>query len=240
MKILLIRHAEPDYEQDSLTEKGFREAELLARRAADWKVDAVYVSPLGRAQATAVPLLKALHREGVTLDWLREFEGRIRPRYGTYQGIPWDFPPSLWTKFDTLYDTEKWNMNPPMEAPEAGRSVREVYETTCRELDGLLAGYGYLRSGKLYAFRRHSDAVVVCVCHMGITFAMLSHLLGIPFVPLIQGFFLPASSVTILGTEEVEPGIAAFRCQCLGDTRHLQAGREPISPAGYFDGVFQG
>ena len=32
MKLLLIRHAEPDYAIDSLTEKGFREASLLSDR----------------------------------------------------------------------------------------------------------------------------------------------------------------------------------------------------------------
>ena len=31
MRILLIRHGDPDYEHDTLTEKGRREAELLAR-----------------------------------------------------------------------------------------------------------------------------------------------------------------------------------------------------------------
>ena len=29
MKLLLVRHAEPDYEHDSLTEKGWREAGFL-------------------------------------------------------------------------------------------------------------------------------------------------------------------------------------------------------------------
>ena len=33
MRILLIRHGDPDYEHDTLTEKGRREAELLAKRA---------------------------------------------------------------------------------------------------------------------------------------------------------------------------------------------------------------
>lgn len=33
MKIIFIRHAEPDYTIDSLTEKGRREAELLSERA---------------------------------------------------------------------------------------------------------------------------------------------------------------------------------------------------------------
>ena len=35
MKLIFIRHGEPDYEADSLTEKGWREAELLAKRATD-------------------------------------------------------------------------------------------------------------------------------------------------------------------------------------------------------------
>ena len=53
MNLIFIRHAEPDYTIDSLTEKGFREAEMLANRTKDWNVDEVYVSPLGRAQDTA-------------------------------------------------------------------------------------------------------------------------------------------------------------------------------------------
>ena len=53
MKILLIRHAEPDYAHDSLTEKGRREAELLSRRMADYPILDYYVSPLGRARETA-------------------------------------------------------------------------------------------------------------------------------------------------------------------------------------------
>ena len=32
MKIVIIRHGDPDYEKDSLTEKGWREAKLLAER----------------------------------------------------------------------------------------------------------------------------------------------------------------------------------------------------------------
>ena len=36
MKLIFIRHAEPDYSIDSLTEKGFYEAQLLAKRTAGW------------------------------------------------------------------------------------------------------------------------------------------------------------------------------------------------------------
>ena len=84
-----------------------------------------------------------------------------------------------------------------------------------------------------------SDKNIVIVCHMGITFVMLSHLLDIPFPALIHGIFLPPTSVTVLSSEEVEPGIAAFRCQGMGDVWNLHKGGEPISPRGYFAEVFQ-
>ena len=36
MRLIFIRHAEPDYSIDSLTEKGWREAKLLAERTKRW------------------------------------------------------------------------------------------------------------------------------------------------------------------------------------------------------------
>ena len=67
MKLIFIRHGEPDYEADSLTEKGWREAELLAKRAADWNVTDFYCSPLGRAQHTAECTLKKVQRTSTNL-----------------------------------------------------------------------------------------------------------------------------------------------------------------------------
>lgn len=55
MKILIIRHGDPDYSIDSLTEKGWREAGLLKTRLTKLDVKAFYCSPLGRAQDTARP-----------------------------------------------------------------------------------------------------------------------------------------------------------------------------------------
>ncbi len=53
MRLMIVRHGDPDYERDSLTEKGWREAELLAERMAKLEVKEFYVSPLGRAKDTA-------------------------------------------------------------------------------------------------------------------------------------------------------------------------------------------
>ena len=72
MRLIFIRHAEPDYSIDSLTEKGWREAKLLAERTKRWKVDEFYCSPLGRAKDTASFTLKECGREAVTCDWTKE------------------------------------------------------------------------------------------------------------------------------------------------------------------------
>ena len=43
MRILLVRHGDPDYEHDTLTEKGHKEAALLAETAKDLNVGDCYV-----------------------------------------------------------------------------------------------------------------------------------------------------------------------------------------------------
>ena len=44
MRILIIRHGDPDYSIDSLTEKGFREVELLAKRLSKLNISDIYVA----------------------------------------------------------------------------------------------------------------------------------------------------------------------------------------------------
>ena len=46
--------------------------------------------------------------------------------------------------------------------------------------------------------------------------------------------------MTVLNTEEREPGIAYFRCQTLGNTDHLLAAGEPVSYYASYADPFQG
>ena len=96
MRLIFIRHGEPDYEHDSLTEKGWREAKLLAARTKDWHVDDFYVSPLGRAQDTASFTLKAHGKTAEIMDWLHEFLGKVPDGAGGTR-LCWDLMPADWT-----------------------------------------------------------------------------------------------------------------------------------------------
>ena len=88
MKILLIRHGDPDYAIDSLTEKGWREAKLLSNRLEKLEIRDFYVSPLGRARATVQPTLEKLNRTAEVLPWLAEFRGWVEDPFGQPEPQP--------------------------------------------------------------------------------------------------------------------------------------------------------
>lgn len=53
MLLYIIRHGEPDYTTDTLTERGWTQAEAVGKRIYDAKIDRIFSSPMGRAKQTA-------------------------------------------------------------------------------------------------------------------------------------------------------------------------------------------
>lgn len=144
MRLIFIRHAEPDYEHDSLTEKGWREAKLLAVRTKSWQVDDFYVSPLGRAQDTASFTLKAHGKTAEVMDWLHEFQGALPDGTGGTR-LCWDLMPDAWTAQPELLQPTGWENAPILQ----GTNVKAEYDRVTAGLDALLASYGYTRHGDI-------------------------------------------------------------------------------------------
>ena len=234
MKLLIIRHGEPDYSIDSLTKKGFREAELLSEKLASMDIRDFYVSPLGRAQDTARPTLKRLGRTAETLPWLAEFRGRLLDPDTGLERHAWDLRPQYWTKQPELYDPERWTEN---EFYGGGNSP-EIARETGEGLDALLARYGYTREGRIYRVSHNTPDTIALFCHFAVGMNMLSHLTGMAMVPLMHAFLMPPSSITTMITEERTKGEVFFRCWGLGDVSHLYAKGEPVSQMGLFHEVY--
>jgi Fructose-2,6-bisphosphatase len=236
MRLLFVRHAEPDYVHDSLTEKGRVEAALLAERLCKLDVKAFYVSPMGRAQATAEYTLKKLGREAQTLPWLEEFRGRIiNPDTGTLRG-PWDLRPLFYAEKKNLHSIDTWLNDPLIQ----GGNCAEMFEETKRGLDSVLKAHGYEKDGPIYRCEDNKPDTLVFFCHFGISMAMLSYLTDISPLALWQGFCALPSSVTTMITEERTKGEVHFRCMQLGDISHLYAGDEPYSTAGLYQECYTG
>ena len=236
MRILIVRHAEPDYALDCLTERGRRQAELLGRRLRPIPAKAYYVSPLGRARETAEYTVGPLSRQAETLPWLAEFRGRsVSPDTGKPR-IPWDFRTTQWYDRKLLLDRDRWLQDPLM----GGGNVREIWEETTRGVDGMLLRHGYRRDGGVYRCEGNVEDTIVLFCHYGIGMAVLAYLTGLPVLPMWQGFlFLPAS-VTTLVTQERVKGEIEFRCLCAGDVSHLLGQEDALSWAGEFPECYNG
>jgi len=231
LKLIFIRHGDPDYEKDSLTEQGVREAKLLAPRIPKLNADEYYVSPLGRAKLTAKLALEGTGIEPETLWWLEEFAHHVRrPGQEEHSSVPWDWYPEDWTKCDEFYDAERWTENPAMK--EAGIAAKQKAVTD--EFDLFLKNHGYEREGRMYKAVRPNSDTIVFFCHFGLSTLLLSHLLAISPMILWQGFISAPTSVTTVITEERNPGNIQWRCTEFGDTSHLYV--DGVKPA--FSGRF--
>ena len=225
MKILVVRHGDPDYERDSLTSKGDTEAALLADRLCKLDIKAFYCSPLGRARRTASYTLDRLGREATVLPWLREFEGKCeKPNTPGEIDICWDWLPQDWTKQRLFYDKDRWT-----DAPELkGTNVADEYKVVTSGLDRLLAEHGYVRDGSIYRAEKPNNDTIVFFCHLGVQAVFVSYLLGISPLVMLQGFAPAPASLTTIVTEERVEGVASFRVLSYGDTGHLYAkGEKP-------------
>ena len=225
MKLLLIRHGDPDYLNDTLTARGRQEAEYLADRMEQLTVDACFVSPLGRAKHTADATLNRTGWPAVECDWLREFHAPIhRPDRPERESICWDWLPEHWTTDERFFDPERWSEHDVMVEGQ----VRKEYDRVAENLDRILADHGYVREGRHYRAERANHETLAFFCHFGVGCVMLSHLLGISPMILWQGFCAAPTSVTTLVTEERRPGMAFFRMTGYGDISHLYVnGMEP-------------
>ena len=233
MKLIIVRHAEPDYSIDSLTEKGFIEAELLSERLSKLDIDAFYCSPLGRAQDTSKPTLKKMNRVAQTLPWLREFLGNSIEADGT-ESYAWDRLPGVWTQYPEHYDPNNWYNSPLYK----NSNVKEHYDTVAKGVDELLEKHGYKKEGGFYRAVNPNTDTIVLFCHFAVECVILSHIWNISPMVLWHGTVALPSSVTTLITEERVEGEAYFRMNGFADLSHLYAADHPASFAARFCEVY--
>ncbi|MBQ8309417.1 MAG: histidine phosphatase family protein [Clostridia bacterium] len=225
MRILIIRHAEPDYAIDGLTEKGRREAELLSQKLVGEQIAAAYCSTMGRARLTAAPTLEKKGMEAMYCEWLREFNyAKVNYPYLDKPHLAWDVLPSYMEQQPMLYSSTAWREAEVLRDSE----MPQLYDEVCGELDRVLANHGYVREGLSYRVTHSNHDTIALFCHFGVTAVLLSHLMNCSPYTLWQNTVTLPSSVTTVYTEEREEGIAHFRCAGLGDLSHLYvAGEEP-------------
>ena len=210
MEILLIRHGDPDYAHDSLTPRGVDEARQLAETLQHLPLDALYVSPLGRAVETCAFTAQAKGLEPVTLDWLRERGIKRGPVY------LWEAPGEMFLGVETLPTQNNWGQ-PDGAMPEGAEQFARVRDG----LDALLAEYGYRRDGHGYqATRCARDQRIALFCHKGVILTLLADVLHWALPMVFVSLHIHPTGVTRLAMVEGD-GLAHLKASAINELAHL-------------------
>ena len=231
MLLYVVRHGDPDYEHDSLTETGKIQAEALVKRFEVYGLDRVYTSPLGRAKMTAEPTCRALGITPEVLEWTSEnlaFRDFSIPKHDVPEGREWSFGAvrnTLYKNAESGALGEKWYEAYPFNQCRA----KEGFERIVRESDAFLASLGYEREGEVYRVVRPNEERVAVFCHYGFGTTWLAHLLG--FVPPLfwSTFLINHSSFTVLRFPNDKEGYVSPQCLALSDCSHLFAAGLPVN-----------
>jgi probable phosphoglycerate mutase len=227
MQIFLIRHGDPDYSIDGLTEFGHQEAAALGKRMASIGLDELYASPLGRAQTTASYVAKETGLVIQTEPWTCELDWTEIMLEGQMSSI-WDSPGEQISELSSgkrvwSDETDHW-----LKQDEYRLRFSELQAAS----DQFLLRHQYKREDGLYRILEPSTKKIGVVCHGGFGLAWLAHLLQIPLALTWSVFWLAPSSVTTILFEERSEHFAVPRCIGLGDVSHLYAGGMSYRPRG--------
>jgi len=241
MRLYVIRHADPDYPNNTITPHGHKEAAALAEYLLTLKLTHLFASPMGRAQDTARYTAVATGLPVVTAPWtaeLTEMRMAVAPDGRVYEpGVPvmaWDVHGEHVRGRPKPPTRDDWHELTHLADP----AFREGVARVARDSDEFLARFGFARDGGRYRITRpHGPADgalprVAVFCHGGFGLTWLAHLLEIPVSLMWAGFWMPPSSVTTVLLDERSGDWAVPRCLQLGATPHLYKAGLPVQPRG--------
>ena len=206
MELYIIRHGDPDYANDTLTELGWKQAEALVPRLLKINPTDVYASPRGRAQDTAKPSLKALGMEYTIENWMNESMD-----YMQFCKDEADYDAGY-----TVSIADGAVLNKDF-APARTQALADMIAAS----DEFMARHGYVREGMRYKIVEANDRRLACFCHGGFGSAWISHLLGChPLFSWYRICFNP-STVTKFYMMDLGNGYAVPRAEYIGDASHL-------------------
>ena len=223
MRIVFVRHGEPDYARDCLTELGRVQAKKAAQRLLGEGIGEIYASPLGRARETAQAAAEVLGLPVKTLDFMEEVRWGSADGEELYAGgHPWAIADEMARQGMEL-NRDDWRDAPWFRT----NRVVECVDRVERGIDEWLAGFGYLREGKHYRHTAEEEQhkTVALFSHGGSSCAAMGHILGLPFPYAIALLHLDFTGITVVRLDS-RAGIGAIpQLKCSNDTAHLRDGQ---------------
>ncbi|MFA7106765.1 MAG: histidine phosphatase family protein [Candidatus Izemoplasmatales bacterium] len=205
MKFIYIRHGEPLYDPDSLTELGKKQAEEVAEYLAIKGVDQIFSSTSNRAIQTALPTANRLNKDITHLDFANEKHVWNNLTLSTPTGKVWLFQSKK--IIDLFYTREitnlgmNWYEHPEFSNLSFKSEIVKLQNESNHFFKSL--GYEYLGNGKYKVLKDNFDRVVM-FAHQGFGYAFLSLLLNIPYPYFCTRFELGHAEITLIDFKNEE------------------------------------
>jgi broad specificity phosphatase PhoE len=173
MRLILVRHGATDWNQQrriqglsnmGLNETGRGQAEALAQALKDVKVDAIYTSPLRRAQETARAIARFHKAEVVTVDGLTELD------VGEVDGLTYEEMRLRHSEFFTKWMADFTSVRLP-----GGGTVPELRDRCCAAIQDIVKKQQPGTGGKC----DEGEKVVVAVTHFFPIMCIICNTLGL-------------------------------------------------------------
>ena len=221
-RISLLRHAEPDWTPDGgptvpdpgLTPFGRAQALALAKRLARESIDAIYVSPLRRAQETAEPIAAATGICPVTLDALAEIGVAV-------DGMSQDDVDRYFVEGSERPLSEHWEGWPGAE------TFRAFHARVTGAVETMLSRHAVVsvqeHDFRVWQLGDQRPAIAV-VAHGGTNAVALAHLLDVRPVPWEWlRFESELAAFSVLQARPIGPGGHVWSLQNFNEVDHLGA-----------------
>jgi len=214
MRIIFVRHGEPDYVHDCLTDTGRAQARAAAERLAGEGISEIYASPCGRAAETASFTAEKLGLPVTTLDFMHEITwgGADTP----HEGHPWTLGDMMLEEgFD--FAAGDWRRHPYFR----NNSATEKYAMIAERFDAFLMGFGYRHEGGRCFCETGTDGTIALFSHGGSGACALAHLLDMPFPYVCVVFPYDFTSIIIIDLP-CRPGTYVHpRVELFNDCAHI-------------------
>ncbi len=222
MRLIFVRHGEPDYANDCLTEDGRRQASAAAERLAGEGITAVYSSPMGRAHETASFTARRLGLPVRVLPFMHEVDwgGNVPD-----EGHPWTLSDRMINEENFDFIRRDWRTHPYYR----DNTITPYYDMISEHIDAFVETQGYRHDGSRFLCMTDRDETIALFSHGGSGACALAHLLSLPFPYVITVMPYDFTSIIILEFPVRTGQFVHPRIELFNDIAHMRkSGHESV------------
>lgn len=218
MKIIFIRHGNPNYKLDCLTELGHKQAETAAAELCKMGIQRIYSSPNGRAIETAQHTAEKISLEVNICEFIREINWAPKnPELPYSDGNPWERAFKYLSLGRSLSDNN-WKESELFK----DTFTPESFDALAAGLDEWLSSIGIKREGYYYRIDNPKYDTVAVFCHGGSFAATIAHMFNMPLPLTLLTIPFDQTGISVVEFKRNGDNLIAPRLCMAGNVKHLE------------------